>query len=39
LANAGETPTIELHMPADRPPMSWRRLADELGWVAPLRQP
>jgi UDP-glucose 4-epimerase len=34
LAKAGETPTIDLHAPADRAPLSVSRLADEFGWRA-----
>lgn len=35
LAQAGETPTIDLHGPGDRAPLSVTRMADELGWRAP----
>jgi UDP-glucose 4-epimerase len=34
LAEAGERPTIDLHAPADRAPLSVSRLADEFGWRA-----
>jgi UDP-glucose 4-epimerase len=34
LAEAGETPTIDLHSAADRAPLSVSRLADEFGWRA-----
>jgi UDP-glucose 4-epimerase len=34
LAEAGETPTIDLHGPADRAPLSVSRLAQEFGWRA-----
>jgi UDP-glucose 4-epimerase len=34
LAEAGEAPTIDLHSPADRAPLSVLRLADEFGWRA-----
>jgi UDP-glucose 4-epimerase len=34
LAGAGEAPTIDLHGPADRAPLSPARLADEFGWRA-----
>jgi UDP-glucose 4-epimerase len=34
LAEAGEAPTIDLHSPADRAPLSVSRLADEFGWRA-----
>lgn len=34
LAGAGEAPTIDLHAPADRAPLSVSRLADEFGWRA-----
>jgi UDP-glucose 4-epimerase len=34
LAEAGEAPTIDLHAPADRAPLSVSRLADEFGWRA-----
>ena len=34
LAKAGEAPTIDLHSPADRAPLSVARLAEEFGWRA-----
>jgi UDP-glucose 4-epimerase len=34
LAAAGEAPTIDLHLPVDRPPLSPHRLATDLGWQA-----
>lgn len=34
LARDGETPTIDLHAPADRAPLSVARLQAELGWQA-----
>jgi UDP-glucose 4-epimerase len=34
LAQTGETPTVDLHGPADRAPLSVSRLADEFGWRA-----
>jgi UDP-glucose 4-epimerase len=34
LAAAGEVPTVDLHAPADRAPLSTARLADEFGWRA-----
>ncbi len=34
LAEAGEAPTIDLHSPADRAPLSVSRLAQEFGWRA-----
>ena len=34
LAEAGETPTVDLHCPADRAPLSVARMADEFGWRA-----
>jgi UDP-glucose 4-epimerase len=34
LAEAGEAPTIDLHGPADRSPLSIARLAQEFGWHA-----
>jgi UDP-glucose 4-epimerase len=34
LAEAGETPTIDLHGPADRAPLSVARMAEEFGWRA-----
>jgi len=34
LAEAGEAPTIDLHSPADRAPLSVARLAEEFGWRA-----
>lgn len=34
LAEAGDAPTIDLHSPADRAPLSVSRLADEFGWRA-----
>jgi UDP-glucose 4-epimerase len=34
LAEAGETPTIDLHGPTDRAPLSVSRLAQEFGWRA-----
>lgn len=34
LAETGEAPTIDLHSPADRAPLSVSRLADEFGWRA-----
>jgi UDP-glucose 4-epimerase len=34
LAEAGEAPTIDLHSPADRAPLSVARLAQEFGWRA-----
>jgi len=34
LAEAGETPTVDLHTDADRAPLSISRMADEFGWRA-----
>jgi UDP-glucose 4-epimerase len=34
LAESGEVPTVDLHAPADRAPLSVARLADEFGWRA-----
>lgn len=34
LAEAGETPTIDLHSAADRAPLSVTRMAEEFGWRA-----
>lgn len=34
LAEAGEAPTIDLHSPVDRAPLSVSRLAEEFGWRA-----
>jgi len=34
LAQAGEVPTIDLHGPADRAPLSVERMAQEFGWRA-----
>jgi UDP-glucose 4-epimerase len=34
LAEAGEAPTVDLHGPADRAPLSVSRLANEFGWRA-----
>ena len=34
LAEVGEAPTIDLHGPADRAPLSVARLAEEFGWRA-----
>jgi UDP-glucose 4-epimerase len=34
LAEAGEAPTVDLHSPADRAPLSVLRLAEEFGWRA-----
>jgi UDP-glucose 4-epimerase len=34
LAKAGEAPTVDLHSPADRLPLSVSRLAQEFGWRA-----
>jgi UDP-glucose 4-epimerase len=34
LAEAGDAPTIDLHSPADRAPLSVSRLAQEFGWRA-----
>jgi UDP-glucose 4-epimerase len=34
LAKAGEAPTVDLHSPADRAPLSVVRLAQEFGWRA-----
>jgi UDP-glucose 4-epimerase len=34
LAEAGEAPTVDLHGPADRAPLSVLRLAQEFGWRA-----
>jgi UDP-glucose 4-epimerase len=34
LAEPGETPTIALHGPADRPPLTTDRMKDEVGWSA-----
>jgi UDP-glucose 4-epimerase len=34
LAKAGEAPTVDLHGPADRAPLSVLRLAQEFGWHA-----
>jgi UDP-glucose 4-epimerase len=34
LAKTGEAPTVDLHAPADRPPLSVARMADEFGWRA-----
>jgi UDP-glucose 4-epimerase len=34
LAEAGEVPTVDLHSPADRAPLSVSRLANEFGWRA-----
>jgi UDP-glucose 4-epimerase len=34
LTDAGEAPTVDLHGPADRAPLSVTRLADEFGWRA-----
>ncbi len=34
LAETGEAPTIDLHSPADRAPLSVARLAQEFGWRA-----
>lgn len=34
LAEAGEAPTIDLHSPADRAPLSVSRLKEEFGWQA-----
>ena len=34
LAEAGEAPTVDLHSPADRAPLSVTRMADEFGWRA-----
>jgi UDP-glucose 4-epimerase len=34
LAEAGETPTIDLHSAADRAPLSVARMAEEFGWRA-----
>jgi UDP-glucose 4-epimerase len=34
LAGAGETPTIDLHAPADRPKLAVARLDSEFGWKA-----
>jgi UDP-glucose 4-epimerase len=34
LAEAGETPTVDLHSAADRAPLSVLRLAEEFGWRA-----
>ena len=34
LADAGETPTVDLHSTADRAPLSVSRLAEEFGWRA-----
>ena len=34
LAEAGEVPTVDLHSPADRAPLSVSRLAKEFGWRA-----
>lgn len=35
LAQAGETPTVDLHGPGDRAPLSVARMIDEFGWRAP----
>ncbi len=35
LAQAHETPNIDLHGPGDRAPLDTARLADDLGWRAP----
>jgi UDP-glucose 4-epimerase len=32
LAKTGEAPTVDLHAPADRAPLSVARMADEFGW-------
>jgi UDP-glucose 4-epimerase len=34
LAETGDTPTIDLHSPADRAPLSVARMAEEFGWRA-----
>jgi UDP-glucose 4-epimerase len=34
LAKTGEAPTVDLHAPADRAPLSVARMADEFGWRA-----
>lgn len=34
LAEAGETPTIDLHSATDRPPLAVHRLAADIGWNA-----
>jgi UDP-glucose 4-epimerase len=34
LAEAGEAPTVDLHGPADRAPLSVSRLEQEFGWRA-----
>jgi UDP-glucose 4-epimerase len=34
LADAGEAPTVDLHGPADRAPLSVERMAQEFGWRA-----
>lgn len=34
LAEPGESPSVDLHSPADRPPLDTTRLAAELGWTA-----
>jgi UDP-glucose 4-epimerase len=34
LAEAGEAPTVDLHGPADRAPLSVERMAQEFGWRA-----
>jgi UDP-glucose 4-epimerase len=34
LAVSGEAPTVDLHSPADRGPLSISRLAQEFGWRA-----
>jgi UDP-glucose 4-epimerase len=34
LTEASETPTIDLHSPADRAPLSVARMAGEFGWRA-----
>lgn len=34
LAETGETPTVDLHSPADRAPLSVARMAEEFGWRA-----
>jgi UDP-glucose 4-epimerase len=34
LTDAGEAPTVDLHSPADRAPLSVSRMAEEFGWRA-----
>jgi len=34
LAEAGESPSVDLHSPADRAPLSVTRMAEEFGWRA-----